>query len=68
MTVYYKKIRRILKSLVPKFLLDLSTRSKDIIEKQVPAKLKPIAAASKAHVIGEPETRLPISNFCLKGL
>ena len=31
-----------LKPLVPKFRLHLSVRSKDIAEKQVPAKLKPI--------------------------
>ena len=31
-----------LKTIVPKFCLDLFARLKDIAEKQVPAKLKPI--------------------------
>ena len=31
-----------LKPIVPKFRQDLTVRSKDIAEKQVPAKLKPI--------------------------
>ena len=35
-----------LKPLVPKFHADLSVRSKDIAEKQVSTKLKPIVAAS----------------------
>ena len=37
---YYEKLG--LKRLVPKFRPDLSTRLKDIAEKQVPMKLKPI--------------------------
>ena len=38
----YEKLGHILKPLVPKFRPDLSARLKDISEKQVPAKLKPI--------------------------
>ena len=37
-----QKIGRMLKPLVSKFRPDLSVRSKDIAEKQVPGKLKPI--------------------------
>ena len=37
-----KKIGHMLKPLVPKFCSDLSVRLRDIAEKQVPAKLKPI--------------------------
>ena len=40
--VYYEKIGHMLKPLVPKFRPDLFTRLKDIAEKQVPVKLKPI--------------------------
>ena len=40
--VSYEKLGHILKPLVFKFRLDLSTRLKDIAEKQVPARLKPI--------------------------
>ena len=40
--VFYEKLCRMLKPRVPKFHLDLSGRSKDIAEKQVPAKLKAI--------------------------
>ena len=46
-----------LKILVPKFRPDLSTRLKDIAEKQVPAKLKPI--------VGFPKVRLAIAFRCL---
>ena len=37
-----KKLGHMLKPLVPQFLHDLFARLKDIVEKQVPAKLKPI--------------------------
>ena len=40
--VYYEKLGLMLKPLVPKFRLDLSARLKGIVEKQVPAKLKPM--------------------------
>ena len=40
--VYYEKLVHILKPLVPKFRPDLCASLKDIAEKQVPAKLKPI--------------------------
>ena len=40
--VYYKKLGHMLKALVLKFRPDLSTRLKDVAEKQVPAKLKTI--------------------------
>ena len=36
-----------MKPLVSKFRPDLSARSKDIAEKQVPAKLKPMVGAHK---------------------
>ena len=39
---YYEKLGHMLKSPVPKFRPDLSARLKDIAEKQVPVKLKPI--------------------------
>ena len=42
-----KKIDHMLKSLVPKFRPDLSARLKDIAEKQVPAKPKPIVDESQ---------------------
>ena len=44
---YYEKLGHILKPPVPKFRSDLSVRLKDIAEKQVPAKLKPIVEASQ---------------------
>ena len=40
--LYYEKLGRMLKPIVPKFRPDLSVRLRDITEKQVPAKLKPI--------------------------
>ena len=39
--VYYERLGHILKPPVPKFRPDLSTRFKDIAEKQIPAKPKP---------------------------
>ena len=45
-----RKIGHILKLLVLKFHSDLSVRSRDIAEKQVPAKLKPIVDASNANI------------------
>ena len=39
---YYEKLGRMLKPPVSKFRSDLSVRLKDIAEKQVPVKLKPI--------------------------
>ena len=42
MRVYYEKLGHMLKPLVPKFRPDLRVRLKDIAEKQVPARLKPI--------------------------
>ena len=42
--VYYEKLGHMLKPLVPKFRSDLSVRLRDITEKQVPAKLKPIVS------------------------
>ena len=41
-----KKLDQVLKTLVPRFRLDLSARLKDIAEKQVPVKLKTIVAHS----------------------
>ena len=43
--VYYEKLGHTLKPLVPKFRLDPFSRLRDIAEKQVPAKLKPIVNA-----------------------
>ena len=40
--VYYEKLSHMLKLIAVKFHPDLSARLKDIAEKQVPAKLKPI--------------------------
>ena len=40
--VYYGKLGHMLKPLVPRFRPDLSVRLRDIAEKQVPAKMKPI--------------------------
>ena len=40
--IYYEKLGRMLKALVPKFRPDISARLKDIAEKQVPTRLKPI--------------------------
>ena len=42
MRVYYEKLGRMLKTHMSKFCSDLSVRLRDIAEKQVPAKLKPI--------------------------
>ena len=42
MRVYYEKLGHMLKSFVPKYRSDLSVRLKDVAEKQVPVKLKPI--------------------------
>ena len=46
MGVYYEKLGHMLKPLVPKFRSDLSVRLRDIAEKQVPEKLKPIVNPS----------------------
>ena len=40
--VYYEKLGHMLKPLVPKFRSDLFVHLKDIAEKRVPGKLKPI--------------------------
>ena len=40
--VYYGKLGYTLKSLVPKYRPDSFARLKDIAEKQIPAKLKPV--------------------------
>ena len=42
--VNYEKLGHMLKPLIPKFCSDLSVRLRDITEKQVPAKLKPIVS------------------------
>ena len=47
MRVYYKKIDHMLKPPEPKFRSDLSSRFRDIAEKQVPAKLKPTVIYSR---------------------
>ena len=44
MRVCYEKLGRMLKPLAPKFRSDQFVRLRDIAEKQVPAKLKPIEA------------------------
>ena len=57
-----------LKLLVPKLSSDLSVRLRDIDEKQVPAKLKPIVDASNTHMekfqelkaISPPELQVPM--------
>ena len=41
-----------LKPLVPKFRSDLSVRLRDIVEKQVPAKLKPIVGVRGTGELG----------------
>ena len=54
-----KKLGHMMKPLVPKFRPDLSARLKDIAEKQVPVKLKPIVGSSPSaphlirHWLGE---------------
>ena len=40
--VHYEKLSHMLKLLVPKFLSDLFVRLREISEKQIPTKLKPI--------------------------
>ena len=45
-----------LKPLVPKFRSALSSRLKDITEKQVPAKLKPIVEVKQQGHASPPET------------
>ena len=37
MIVYYEKLGRMMKLIVPKFYSDLSVRLRDVAEKQVPA-------------------------------
>ena len=49
--VYNEKLGHILKPLVPKFRPDLSARLKDIAEKRVPAKLKPIVCRCAASAL-----------------
>ena len=72
-TVYYEKIGHRLKPLVPKFCLDLSVLSKDIVEKQVPAKLKLIVGdakwwwGSKSSLKIQIEQRLPSPHSPKKG-
>ena len=48
--VYYEKLGHRLKPIVPRFCPDLSALLRDIAEKQVPAKLKPIAVGAKKTV------------------
>ena len=40
--VYYEKLGHMVKPFMPKFLSDLSVRSRDITENQVPTTLKPM--------------------------
>ena len=47
--MYYEKLGRMLKPLLPKFRSDLFVRLTDIAEKQVPAKLKPVVGDRTAH-------------------
>ena len=44
--IYYEKLGHMLKPLVPKFRPDVFARFKDIAEKQVPARLKPIVVVA----------------------
>ena len=44
---HYEKLGHMLKPLVAKFRSDISVRLRDIAEKQVPAKLKPIVGAAE---------------------
>ena len=53
--VHYEKLGHMLKPLVPKFRLDLSSLLKDIAEKQVTAKLKPMVVW---HTLIKPEIRI----------
>ena len=48
--VYNEKLGQMLKPLVPKFGPDLSARLKDIVEKQVPARLKPIVSVQHCAI------------------
>ena len=50
---YNEKLGHVLKHLVPKFRLDLSVRSKNIAEKQVPVKLKPIVGNCRLQEVQE---------------
>ena len=50
--VYYEKLDRMLKPLMTMFGLDLSVRLKDIAEKQVPAKLKPMEIRRVPWILG----------------
>ena len=45
--VYYETLGHMLKPLVSKFSSDLSVRLRDIAEKQVPAKMKPIVGTEQ---------------------
>ena len=44
---YYENLGHILKPLLPKFGSDLFDRLRNIVEKQVPARLKPMVEAHK---------------------
>ena len=50
--VYYEKLRGVLKLLVPTFRPDLCVRSKNIAEKAVIARLKPILVSVHSHTFG----------------
>ena len=49
--VYYDKLCHMLKPLVPKFRNDLCSRLKDVAEKQVPAKLRPIVGINVGPIM-----------------
>ena len=46
-SILQQKLGHMLKALVPKFRSDLTVRLKDIVKKQVPANLKPIAGTEQ---------------------
>ena len=58
--VYYEKLGHILKPLVPKFRPGLLSRLRDIAEKQIPVKLKPIVVHNDLNSLHDK------SNFKIK--
>ena len=61
---HYEKVRHILKLLLPKFRSDLSIRLRNITEKRVPAKLKPIVGKHMSSIkpVPPPPDPLPLEN------
>ena len=58
MRVYHEKLGHVVKHLAPKFRPDLSARLKDIAEKLVPSKLKPIVGNRQMQTLKIPQNEI----------